>query len=62
MFTFTSSAKYLASRPSKKYLKTIGYGIKETYNLTKEEIAAYLLKKPGVYGNYEMAEIIKLFE
>ena len=61
-FTFTHSEKYDLRPPAQKYLKVIGDGLKEVYNLSSIEIASYLLNKPGVFKHYKMAELIKLFE
>ncbi|GAV24854.1 hypothetical protein ciss_07870 [Carboxydothermus islandicus] len=47
-----------ANRPSEKYLKTIVNGLKETYNLTKEEIVEYLIKKNGVKEYYNSSGLI----
>jgi hypothetical protein len=38
--------------PSEAYLKTIALGLKETYNFTDNEIAAYLIGKEGIKGKF----------
>ncbi len=43
--------------PSPAYLKTIAMGLKETAGLSDEEIADYLLDKPGVRGRIRKHEI-----
>jgi hypothetical protein len=47
-------------RPSDAYLKTITIGLKETYNFTDNEIAAYLFKKEGVKGNITKEKLIDI--
>jgi hypothetical protein len=46
------------NQPCEGYLKTIALGLKETYNLTNEEISEYLMKK----GNFIKADLINIIE
>lgn len=47
--------------PSDAYLKTIALGLKETCNLTTEEITEYLITKEGVKGKLTKDELISKF-
>jgi len=38
--------------PSKRYLKTVALGLKETYNMDNEEISEYLIEKNAIKGNF----------
>jgi hypothetical protein len=38
--------------PSKRYLKTIALGLKETYNMDNEEINEYLIERNAIKGNF----------
>jgi hypothetical protein len=48
--------------PSENYLTMLIRGYKETYSLTDEQIANYLITKPGVKGNIEKGVLLKLIE
>lgn len=51
IFSFTSPkpmSKATFNEPSKKYLRVIAMGLKQTYKMTSHEIFKYLLKKQGV--------------
>jgi hypothetical protein len=48
--------------PSDTYLKTMVLGLKETYNLTDEKIAEYLMTKNGIKGNFTKSELIKIIQ
>jgi hypothetical protein len=53
IFTFTSAcddSEITLQPPGEKYLRTIIKGIKETYNITNEEIMQYLIALPGIKG------------
>lgn len=38
--------------PSKRYLKTVALGLKETYNMDNDEISEYLIGKNTIKGNF----------
>ncbi|MFH1223815.1 MAG: hypothetical protein V1647_05695 [Pseudomonadota bacterium] len=46
--------------PSRLYLKTIIQGLKETFNVTSEQIAAYLLTKDGIRNFYKQSELLEI--
>lgn len=48
--------------PSDAYLKTMVLGLKETYNLTDEIIAEYLMTKNGIKGNFTKSKLIKIIQ
>ena len=63
IFTFTSywdidDKSY--SPPSPEYALTIIRGIKETYQLSEQEIVDYLHSKPGIKGNIEKEVLLNL--
>lgn len=47
-------------RPSDEYIKTIALGLKETYNLTEEEIADYLITKAGIRESLRKDTLLKI--
>jgi len=49
-------------RPSQGYLKTMALGLKETYDLTNEENAKYLMKKCGVRCKFNITELMEIVE
>ena len=46
--------------PSDAYIKTIVLGLKETYNLSDEEIVQYLMDKSGIRGILQESAILKI--
>jgi len=63
IYTITNTAILELNKPSKGYLRTMALGLKETYNLTDEEIAEYFVYKCRTKGNFardELMEIIAL--
>ena len=46
--------------PSANYLKKLSLGLKETYNLSKDKIVEYLIKKHGIKQNFTKEKIISL--
>lgn len=48
--------------PSKKYLKTVALGLKETYNMDNEEISEYLIGKNGIKGNFTKDNLISIIK
>ena len=47
--------------PSEAYLKTIALGLKETYRLTVDGIADYLMQKDGIKDYFKKDKLIKVF-
>ena len=63
MFTLTNEKNLIESiKPSPKYLQIINNGLKQTHNLTNEEIVKYFIDKKGIQGNYTADEIRELFK
>jgi hypothetical protein len=63
IFTFTSPEPFQAShatRPAESYLRMLILGYKETYEMNPEQIADYLISKPGVFEHYSFDELIQL--
>ena len=46
--------------PSETYLKTIALGLKETYILSVDGIADYLLQTDGIKGDFTKDKLIKV--
>ncbi len=53
--TITHKEKIDQQIPSNQYIKTIALGLKETYNMTNEQIAEYLITK----GDFTQTNLIK---
>jgi len=65
IFTFTAKwddDQISPNEPGKKYLRTIIKGLKETYNLTDDEIANYLKDVDGIRGKISELRIKKIIE
>lgn len=60
IYTITNAAILKFDQPSKGYLKTMALGLKETYNLTDEEIAEYLVYKSGIKENFAKDELMDI--
>ncbi|MDC3411916.1 hypothetical protein NC797_02605 [Aquibacillus sp. 3ASR75-11] len=63
IFTFTHKEdmnKREFTQPSERYLRMLISGYKEAYDMTDEEIARYLVTKPGVKGNIVEEELLRL--
>lgn len=63
IYTFTSPSceeGIIYSPPTDGYLKTIVEGLQQTYNLSNEQIAEYLIKKKGVSGFLSKEKIISI--
>lgn len=60
IFTFTTGNKTDYMAPSEDYLKVIARGLRDTHNLTLQEIVNYLIDKPGISGNYNKQELIDI--
>jgi hypothetical protein len=61
IFTFTArwdDELIESNAPGEKYLKTIMRGLKETYNLTDNELVKYFESKSGIHNNLS-EEILK---
>ncbi len=63
IFTFThyknlEDQKFNA--PSAEYIQIIAAGLKEKRNWTTDQIADYLIQKPGIKGKYNKKEFKKL--
>lgn len=48
--------------PSKRYLKTVALGFKETYNMDNEEISEYLIGKNAIKGNFTKDNLISIIK
>jgi len=48
--------------PSKRYLKTVALGLKETYNMDNEEISEYLIGKNAIKGNFTKDNLISIIK
>lgn len=48
------------NQPSDGYLKTVALGLKETFNLTNENIAKYLIERSGIQGNFTKDKLINI--
>jgi hypothetical protein len=46
--------------PSLPYLKTVIEGLRESYNMTLEEIADYLIAQDGVKGIFQKRNLLKI--
>jgi hypothetical protein len=63
IFTFTNEANLeVFNKPDDSYLKTIIKGIKQTYNLSSNEIVSYLSNKKGIIGNFEDNQLLEIVE
>lgn len=60
IYTITNAAILEPNQPSKGYLRTMALGLKETYNLTDEEIAQYLMHKSGIKENFAKDELMDI--
>lgn len=63
IFTFTSPLNIESEplvAPSNEYLKVIISGLKEIYSYTNQEIAQYLITKPGIKNHFLEDQLIKL--
>lgn len=61
IFTITNKENLSnALKPSDVYLKTMALGLKETYHLTDEKIAEYLMTKNGIKGDFTKSKLIKI--
>lgn len=60
VFTFTADwdeKEVQYNRPGQNYLSVITRGIKETYDLSNEEIVKYFSEIPGIKGNMDNEEL-----
>jgi len=48
--------------PSRRYLKTVALGLKETYNMDNEEISEYLIEKNAIKGNFTKDNLISIIK
>jgi hypothetical protein len=46
--------------PAIPYLKTLVEGLKESYNMTLEEIADYLIEQDGVKGRFQVKDLLMI--
>jgi len=63
IFSFTTCepiSKLYINEPSKEYLQMIGRGLKESHNLSKEEIVKYFISHKGVKNTYTEEDLIKI--
>ncbi|MDA8078900.1 MAG: hypothetical protein M0Z79_08185 [Nitrospiraceae bacterium] len=63
VFTFThykDVTDQQLTKPSSEYIQIIAAGLKEAHNWTEDQIAEYLLKKPGIEGNYDRNDLKEL--
>lgn len=60
IWTITNDSDLSFNRPSKKYVKTIMLGLKETYQLSNKTITKYLVNKGGIHGNFTEKDLIKI--
>jgi len=49
-------------RPSEAYLKTIATGLKETYNMSNENIVEYLITKVGIKENFTREDLLNAID
>lgn len=62
MFTITNEDIPDWNRPSKNYLEVIVDGLRETHDLSQEEIVEYLMDQKGIDGNYSREELHRCCE
>jgi len=65
IFTFTAKwddDQVSSNEPGEKYLRTIIKGLKETYNLSNDEIVDYLKDVDGIRGKINELKIKKIIE
>ena len=65
IFTFTNSrdaGHEPFTAPPEAYIKTIALGLRETYNLDKDQICRYLMAKAGVKGNFDADRLSNILE
>jgi hypothetical protein len=61
IFTLTNESDLQPSiRPSKSYIKTISYGIKEAHKFDDKTVFEYLRTKRGINGNYNDQELLDI--
>lgn len=60
IWTITNNSDLSFSKPSKKYVKTISLGLKETYQLSNETISKYMVRKGGIHGNFTEKDLMKI--
>jgi len=63
IYTITNKSRLNNIKPpSERYLKTIALGLKETYNMSNEEICEYLIGKNGINRNFTKNNLISIIE
>ncbi|MFA5837005.1 MAG: hypothetical protein WC837_08635 [Bellilinea sp.] len=63
IFTFTHYKDFgsqTLNKPSPGYIQIIAAGLKESYNWTDDQIADYLLQKPGIKTNCDRNQLTKI--
>lgn len=63
IFTFTfENDRQTPNKPGAAYLKTIISGLRECYDLSSEDIAAYLANKAGIRESYSFDELCRIID
>jgi hypothetical protein len=58
VLTITQDPSAPVAAPTMRYLRHIAQGLREAHGMSDEEIAAYLVTRPGVTDTYDTAELL----